>query len=224
MGQHHDVTFPNETDDYRAARDSLLAAEIELRRQAEAVAAERRALPPGGTLKQDYVFLSLAGDDVRLSQLFTEKSDDLLIYSFMYKTGGQACPACTSLLDSLNGGAAHIKQNLNLAVVAKAEPATLKAWADGRNWANLTLLSSGQGTYNADYKAEAEDESQLPMVNVFRKTDGGIVHTWASELLYAAAETDQHPRHVDQIWPLWSVYDLTPAGRPADWFPALAYT
>ena len=46
MGQHHDIRFPNESDDYRAARDALLTAEAELRRQLEAVAAQRRELPP----------------------------------------------------------------------------------------------------------------------------------------------------------------------------------
>ena len=42
------ITFPNETAVYRAARDALLESELALRRQMEAVAAELRALPPGG--------------------------------------------------------------------------------------------------------------------------------------------------------------------------------
>ena len=40
--------FPNESDDYRKARDALLDAEVELRAQAEAVAEQRRQLPMGG--------------------------------------------------------------------------------------------------------------------------------------------------------------------------------
>ena len=92
MGLYHDLTFPNETPDYRAARDALLGAEIELRRQAEKVSALRRALPPGGALKEDYVFQNLSGEDVQLSALFSGKSRNLLIYGFMYKPGGDACP------------------------------------------------------------------------------------------------------------------------------------
>ena len=42
------ATFPNESAEYRAARDKLLRREVALRREMEAVAAERRALPPGG--------------------------------------------------------------------------------------------------------------------------------------------------------------------------------
>ena len=42
------VTFPNESPEYRAARDKLLQREVSLRREMEALAAEIRALPPGG--------------------------------------------------------------------------------------------------------------------------------------------------------------------------------
>src|SRR5579875_2427565 len=40
--------FPNEPEGYRAAREALIAEEIELRRHLAAVAEQRRALPIGG--------------------------------------------------------------------------------------------------------------------------------------------------------------------------------
>lgn len=40
--------YPGESAAYREARTALLAEEIELRRHIERVAAQRRALPPGG--------------------------------------------------------------------------------------------------------------------------------------------------------------------------------
>jgi predicted dithiol-disulfide oxidoreductase (DUF899 family) len=42
------MTFPNESPEYRAARNALLEREVALRRQMEAVAAELRELPAGG--------------------------------------------------------------------------------------------------------------------------------------------------------------------------------
>lgn len=60
-------------------------------------------------------------------------------------------------------------------------------------------------------------------MNVFRNADGGIHHSWCSELFFAGAEKGQHSRHVDMLWPLWNVLDLTPDGRPQDWFPAPSY-
>jgi len=42
------VRFPNESDEYRGAREALLVEEIELRRHIERVAVQRRQLPRGG--------------------------------------------------------------------------------------------------------------------------------------------------------------------------------
>lgn len=53
---YHNKQFPNENDAYRKARNELLEAEINLRRQTETVAALRRRLPNGGKLKENYVF------------------------------------------------------------------------------------------------------------------------------------------------------------------------
>jgi hypothetical protein len=55
-GHSSHLNFPNESVEYREARNMLLAEEIALRRQIEAVAARRRALPRGGEVPQDYLF------------------------------------------------------------------------------------------------------------------------------------------------------------------------
>ena len=83
------------------------------------------------------------------------------------------------------------------------------------------MLSAQGNSYQTDYNAEQPDGSQLPMMNVFRATADGLHHFWGSEVLFA--NVDGNPRHLDQIWPLWNVLDLTPMGRGTDWFPALAY-
>jgi len=71
--------FPGETTEYRAGRDGLLQREIELRREMEAVAEARRALPPGGEVPEDYVFEGLddsgAVTQVKLSELFAPGRD-----------------------------------------------------------------------------------------------------------------------------------------------------
>jgi predicted dithiol-disulfide oxidoreductase (DUF899 family) len=51
-----DLRYPNESREYRAARDQLLKGEQELIAKVKAVAAKRRTLPPGGALTEDYVF------------------------------------------------------------------------------------------------------------------------------------------------------------------------
>jgi predicted dithiol-disulfide oxidoreductase (DUF899 family) len=50
-----DIAFPEESPQYRAARDRLLQQEIELCRVMETVAAARHRLPPAAVV-EDYVF------------------------------------------------------------------------------------------------------------------------------------------------------------------------
>lgn len=231
MGQLHRQHLPNETEDYRAARDRLLAAEKDLRVQVEKVAALRRKLPRGGLLKEDYVFEeggrdlsdSTTVNRTRLSELFAPGKDSLVVYGFMYAPDGKPCPMCNAFLDGLDGNAVHIAQRTNLAVVAKAPVGQIRDWARGRGWHNLRLLSSGGCSYNSDYLAETPEGEQQPIVNVFQKTEDGICHRYASELFFLPSEPGQNPRHIDNLWPLWNLLDLTPEGRGTDWYPRYGY-
>jgi predicted dithiol-disulfide oxidoreductase (DUF899 family) len=224
MGQLHDKSYPGESANYRAARDELLKAEMELRRKNSDVAAMRAALPLGGCIPEDYVFRPVNGTDVTLSELFGKGKDSLIIYSLMYGTDDdKPCPACTSIVDGLNGSAPHIMDRVNLAVVAKGPPDALDKLVTDRGWDNLNFYSSGNTTYNADYFAEAPDGDQLPMLNVFRRVGASIHHTYGSELFHAPSDEGQHPRHVDMLWPVWNALDLTVEGRGTDWFPRLSY-
>ena len=239
-----DIRFPGESDDYRRARNHLLASEVELRRMLETVAAQRRALPRGGLVPEDYGFEEAdGGGEVSFSELFAPGKDTLVIYSFMFprspgdtragpvtgETAGLAltempCPSCTSILDGLDGAAPHRAQRLNLAVVAKSAPERIRAFARERGWRHLRLLSSHSNAYNRDYHAETPEGHQLPILNVFVRDGEEIRHTWASELLFAPGNEGQEARHVDLIWPIWSVLDMTPHGRGSGPnFPGLDY-
>jgi predicted dithiol-disulfide oxidoreductase (DUF899 family) len=240
------VAFPDESPEYRAARDRLLEREIALRRATEAVAAARRELPPGGRVPHDYVFEGAGVDgapiEVRLSELFSPGKDSLVIYSFMFPrdpddqtpgpTSGQTallplaegpCPSCTALIDQLDGAADHVIQHLNLAIVAKTPLPRLQAFAQERGWRRLGFLSSAHNTYNVDYHAETADGRQWPMLTVFHRDEDTIRHFWSSELFYAPTDPGQDPRHVGTLEPLWNLFDLSPEGRPSDWEEQLSY-
>jgi len=226
----HDEHFPGESSAYRRSRNRLLKAEIDLRRKVEAVASLRRKLPAGGFVPEDYVFseaASPAGDtrQVKLSELFAPGKDTLILYSFMFGPAMEKpCQMCTSLLDSLEGNAQHVTQRVNFAVVAKSPLPRILEFARERGWRRLRLLSSAGNSYNLDYHGEGPDGSQLPILNVFVKERGKIRHYYATELLFAPADRGQNQRHVDLLWPLWNLLDLTPEGRGADWYPELSYT
>lgn len=226
------LTFPNETDEYRGARNALLQQEIALRRQIEAVAALRRALPPGGEVPEDYVFeridQHLRPEKIPMSKLFGRRQA-LILYSFMYGPERDTpCPMCTHLLDSVNGAASHVAQRASLYVVAKSPIARLMAWARARGWTHLNFLSTAGNSYDADYFG---DSSKLPapirqawgfkegevrdetMFNVFRLDNGTVRHFWGSELTWAPMESGQHHRSGDAANALWGLLDMTPEGR-----------
>ena len=241
------ITFPEESREYRAARDRLLEQEIELRRAMEAVAAARRELPRGGIVAENYVFQGAgphgAPTDLRLSELFARGKDSLVIYSFMVPrdagderpgpTSGETallplqegpCPSCIALLDQLDGAAEHATQRINFAVVAKAPLPRLLTFARERGWRRLRLVSSAGNSYNRDYLGETADGAQMPMLNVFHRDDETIRHFWGAELTYAPSDPGQDHRSVGTLEPLWNLFDLTREGRPTDWEEQLSYS
>lgn len=228
--------FPNESAEYRRVRNALLEQEKTLRRHIEAVAAQRRALPPGGAVPQDYLFEGADGP-VRLSALFGDK-DALAIYSFMFGPERERpCPGCTHFLDGLDGSAPHILQRIAFVVVAKSPIHRLLDFARERGWRHLRLLSTAGNTYDRDYYGDSTglepemrrqqeftpgEEWDMPILNVFRRDGSAIRHFWASELLYVPPEPGQQYRHNDLLDPVWNMFDVTPEGR-GDFEPRLEY-
>jgi predicted dithiol-disulfide oxidoreductase (DUF899 family) len=135
----------------------------------------------------------------------------------------QACPMCTSFIDSLNGAAPHFGQRANLAVAAKSPIGRLRDFARGRMWNRLRLLSSAGNTYNRDYHGETAEGGQMPSLNVFVRRGGKIHHFYNTELVFLPGDRGQNQRHNDMAWPLWNLLDFTPEGRGTDWFPKLSY-
>ena len=116
--------------EYRSARNALLDAEMALRRQLEAVAAQRRSLPPGGEVPEDYVFERIGANErpepVRLSELFGDHPS-ILLYSFMYgPERDEPCTGCTHTIDGWDGSVFHADQRFPTYVVAKSPIARLQ--------------------------------------------------------------------------------------------------
>ena len=220
----------NESDVYLAKREELRLAEIESMKLRERVAELRRQLPQGAPV-EDYAFTEGpadldAGDTpvrtVRLSELFSAPERALVIYHFMYgKRQTKACPMCTLWIDGLNGVAHHLAQNVDLAIVAAADPPTLRAHARKRGWNRLRLLSAAEGsTFKYDLGSEDREGNQDSTVSVFtRDPDGTLRHFYSAHPHMAG---DIRERGIDLLTPAYNVLDLTPRGR-GDWYASLDY-
>jgi len=223
------TNLPHESADYLKKREELRLAELELMRQREKVAALRRGLPQGATI-QDYTFeegpADLAAGDtpvrtVLLSELFSAPGRALIVYHLMYgKLQTNPCPMCTGLIDGFNGNAVHLAQNVDLAIVAAADLAALRAHARTRGWDKLRLLSAASSTFKYDLGSEDREGNQDSEISVFtRAADGTLRHFYSAHPKLAA---DVNERGLDLLWLLWNMLDLTPQGRP-NWYTKLDY-
>jgi len=222
------TNLSNESPEYIAQRDQLRLAEIELMHHQEKVAEMRRQLPQGPEI-QDYVFEEgpadlHAGDSpvrtVRMSQLFTAADRALVIYHFMFgKKNTKPCPMCTAWIDCMNGIAHHLAQNVDLAIVAAADPATVRAHARARGWNKLRLLSAGTNSFKYDLGSEDRDGGQDSEVSVFVQDHGKIRHFYSS---HPRMSPEIKERGIDLLNPIWNILDLTPHGR-GDFYASLAY-
>jgi predicted dithiol-disulfide oxidoreductase (DUF899 family) len=205
-----ELRYPNESREYRQARNALLLEEQALVAHVKAVAEKRRQLPAGGELKEDYVFQWAVPDrlnqPVRFSELFGDKQT-LLLYSFMFGPNwDNPCTSCTSLVDGFDRTWYQVSRHAAFVALAKAPAAKISAWAAQRGWSQIPLLSGFESTFQADYKCQREsDDMQEPVMLVFRKRDSRIHLFWSTEAT---------SNHVDTVWPYWNLMDFTPEGRP----------
>jgi predicted dithiol-disulfide oxidoreductase (DUF899 family) len=214
--------FPGESTEYREARNALLAEEIELRRHIERVAAQRRALPPGGAVPQDYRFEGEHGP-VTLTEMFGAH-DTLVTYNWMFgPRTARSCPMCAATLSSLDGEMADILQRVAFAVIARSPIERLVAFKKERGWRHLRVYSSGGNSFNRDYANEDPDGEDTAEFNVFTRSGGVLRHFWGGEMGPQTADPGQDPRGAPDIMPVWQVLDMTPGGRGTNWYPKLEY-
>ncbi|MDO9358710.1 MAG: DUF899 family protein [Polaromonas sp.] len=215
--------FPGASAEYDAAREALLAEEIEFRRHSTRLVEQRRALPPGPVITKNYRFKDEQGMEVGLLDLFGDK-DTLVTYFWMYGPQRERpCPMCTNLLGSVNGNAADIKQRVALKILGRSSVERQFAFAQERGWRDLNFVQTVGDDYASDLGILMSDGSEYPALIVFKRDGDKVRLFWASEMTKEMADPGQDPRDSPDLGVLWSVLDLTPAGRGTDWYPKLNY-
>jgi predicted dithiol-disulfide oxidoreductase (DUF899 family) len=144
-----------------------------------------------------------------------------VIYHFMYgKKQTKPCPMCTAMIDSLDGIAHHLAQNIDLAIVAAADLPALRTFARARGWNRLRLLSAGNSTFKYDLGSENREGAQDSTMSVFTRDKDGTLRHFYSGHPWLAENIKE--RGLDEINPIWNILDLTPNGR-GDFYAKLEY-
>lgn len=215
--------WPSESDDYRRAREALLAEEIEFRRHMTRLSEQRQALPPGPIVTNDWLFKDEQGFDATLSDLFADH-DTLVTYFWMYGPERERpCPMCTNWLGSVAGNASDIKQRVSLKVFGRSTVSRQYAFAQERGWRDLDFVQTVGDDYATDLGLLRDDGGENPALVVYTRDGHDIRLFYRAEMPAEAADPGQDPRTAPDIASLWSILDLTPQGRGTDWYPKLHY-
>lgn len=215
--------FPGESEAYRAARQALLAEEIEFRRHMTRLVEQRRALPDGPVIEKDYRFKDSNGADLGLIDLFGDKQT-LVSYYWMYGPQRERpCPMCTNWLGPVAANAADIKQRVALKVLSRSPVPRQAAFGLERGWRDLDFVQTVGDDYPRDLGILGDDGGEGAAIVVFKRDGDRVRLFWASEMTDEMADPGQDPRDAPDIAALWSILDLTPEGRGADWYPKLSY-
>ena len=154
---------------------------------------------------EDYSLTGPDGESIRLSSLFGEH-DDLVVIQNM----GRSCVYCTLWADGFNGVREHLENRAALAVVTPDAPAIQQGFAEGRGW-TFRMLSSAGGRFKRDLGFESEEGEQMPGVSTFRRNGTGIVNV-ANDFFGPG----------DSYCGVWHVLDLLEGGADG-WSPKYRY-
>ena len=214
------IRHPNESDEYRHARQQLLVEEIDLRRHAARVAALRRDLPPGGEVPRDYHFVSEDGSDVTLAEMFGQH-DTLVIYSYMFGPQREApCPMCTSLMGGFDHKIADIRQRVAVAFTARSPIDRLIDAKKSRGGRTFPCSAREWRFHEGLCVRGGRRHAGVQRVRAKRRDDPPFLER-RDQLRHGRSGAG--PRGAVEMDPLWLLLDTTPDGRGGDWYPQLTY-
>jgi len=213
----HDVVS---REDWLTARKTLLARELALTHELDALRRDRRNLP-WVRLEKSYVFQGPEGE-CTLADLFAGRSQ-LAIYHFMLGPGSDhICPGCSFTVDHVDAARQHFEHaDLAFAAVSRAPVARIGEVKKRMGW-TFPWVSSGDGDFNYDFgvsftgedraagralynygKTPIQKASDMFGVSIFLKDEGGVLfHTYST-----------YHRGTELLMGAFNWLDLAPKGR-----------
>ncbi|MER6133476.1 DUF899 domain-containing protein [Streptomyces sp. NPDC001815] len=195
-------------EEWRAAREELLAKEKAVTRARDALNAERRRLPMV-EIGEEYVFEGGDGK-ATLFDLFAGRHQ-LVVYHFMFAPDWDAgCRSCSAFVDQI-AHLAHLRaRGTELAVVSRAPYPRILPFKARMGW-TVPWYSSYGNDFNHDFLvsvqgAEGEEPHERPGVSCFLRDRDRVFHTYSA-----------YERGLDGLGSTTSFLDLTALGRQEEW-------
>jgi len=170
-------------EEWQAARDELAKLEGELAQRDEEIKRKRRELP-WVSVEKEYVFDTEDGQKT-LAELFDGRSQ-LLAYNIMfgpdYEKG--ACPGCTNLGDSLDGGLIHLNhRDVTLICFSRAPIERLIAYKKRMDW-RFPYVSTYRTDFPFDFGlAMTEEQAQeVPEVKAMIDNPPDWLVDWSHQI------------------------------------------
>jgi predicted dithiol-disulfide oxidoreductase (DUF899 family) len=161
----------------------------------------------GGQEVADYEFLDSNGKTVRLSELFGDKNDLIVVHNM-----GERCSYCTLWADGLNGVAGHLVRRCAFVVASPDSPEKQRTFAESRGW-TFPMISVEGSPFTKDMGFEPEPGAYWPGFTTFRRGDDGKITRVASATFGPG----------DDFCPTWHLFDLLEDGD-AGWEPSNSYS
>ena len=145
---------------------------------------------------EDYKFKDRDGNEVKLSQLFGNMNDLIVIHNM-----GKSCSYCTMWADGFNGVYTHIEKRASFALISPDAFDVQKAFADARGW-KFQMYSGKDTSFINDMGFYKEKEGYWPGASVFHKEDGKIKRI--SKTFFGPG---------DYFCSVWHFFDMLPAEK-----------
>jgi predicted dithiol-disulfide oxidoreductase (DUF899 family) len=189
--------------EWKAAREELLAKEKEHTRARDALAAARRRMPRVA-VEKDYRFEGQDGP-ASLLDLFAGRRQ-LVVYRFFYEPGVASypeggCPGCSFLADQI-GHVAHLNaRDTTLVFVSRAPQPEIARWKARMGWDDIPWY-----TLTDDFDADFDVDEWHGTNAFYRDDEDRIFRTY-----YVNSRGDE------AIGSTWSLLDITALGRQEVW-------
>ena len=154
----------------------------------------------------DYDLHNSDGSTVRLSELFGEKRDLLVVHNM-----GKGCAYCTMWADGFIGALPHLQDRAAFVLVTPDKPEVQTEFAASRNWPFRMVSGAGSDFIKAmGYEGE---DGYWPGISAFHLNDDGSIVRTGNDVFGPG----------DDYCAPWRMFDLLQSGA-GDWDPKYRYS